>query len=113
MTTVHVQRQADDGVWIFKGTGLIGAGSEAQQAIFVPIFELPDLAAALCRIVGGNAPPLVGLREAMEPLLHLAYHTLDQASGTELYKDAHARLTIGDIRRLAWRIYALKQHAPI
>lgn len=110
MTTVKVRRQADDGVWVYQEAGPIGAGSEVPQAIFVPTSELISLATTLWRVVEESMAPLVALTVTMEPLLHLAYHTLDADPAMELYKDAYARLTIGDIRRLAWQIDALKQH---
>jgi hypothetical protein len=94
-----------DGVWIFTCTERSSEpGGEGNETVFVPRHALPELLAKLCPHVKNDASPLADARELLEPLLNLAYHTLNQDPAMEIFRDESVRLTIGDVRRLALRI---------
>jgi hypothetical protein len=99
-----------DGVWIFTCTERSSEpGGEGNETIFVPTHALPELLAKLYPHVEGDISPLADVRESLEPLLNLAYHTLNQNPATEIYREGPVRLTIGDVRRLAMRIHQLER----
>ena len=109
MRAVDIKR-SEDGVWIFTYTERSSEpGGEGNETIFVPAHALPGLAAKLWLLIRGDTSPLADLRELLEPLLNLAYHTLNQDPATELCGEKSVRLTIGDVRRLALRIHQLER----
>jgi|RhiMetdeSRZDD1v2_1073273.scaffolds.fasta_scaffold3514300_2 hypothetical protein len=99
-----------DGVWLFTCTERSSEpGGEGNDTIFVPTLALPELLARLYPYVKGATSPLADVRKVLEPLLNLAYHTLNQDPAMEIYCEGPMRLTIGDVRRLAMQIHQLER----
>jgi len=99
-----------DGVWIFTCTERSSEpGGEGNETIFVRTQALPELLAKLDLHVKADTSPVAHVRELLEPLLNLAYHTLNQDQATEIYCEGPGRLTIGEVRRLALRIRQLER----